>query len=87
MMDNRPRSRHARELKIRWKQQVYDDMFPIVEAGYRARAGADRRLAHRDDMIKGGRADVRFAVDASGELYLYSKSDGMIRKVVAATGF
>jgi len=77
----------ARELKVRWKQRIYDDLFPVVEAGYQARAGADRRLARRDDMIKGGRADVRFAMDASGELYLYSKSDGMIRRVVGATGF
>jgi hypothetical protein len=77
----------ARELKVRWKQQTYDDLFPVVEAGYKARVGADRRLARRDDMIKGGRADVRFAMDASGELYLYSKSDGMIRRVIGATGF
>ena len=27
------------------------------------------------------------AIDASGELYLYSKGDGVIRKVVGATGF
>ena len=75
------------EVKVRWKQHVYDDMFPIVEAGYAARAGGNRQMPRRNDMIKGGRADVRLSIDASGELYLYSKSDGMIRKVVAATGF
>ena len=32
------------------------------------------------------RADVRFSIDASGELCLYSKGDGMIRQGVAATG-
>ena len=37
--------------------------------------------------IFGGRADVRFSIDDAGELYLYSKGDGMIRKVVGATGF
>ncbi len=31
----------------------------------------------------GGRADVRFAVDGDGELYLMSKGDGMIRKLTA----
>ncbi len=31
----------------------------------------------------GGRADVRLAMDGDGELYLMSKSDGMIRKLVA----
>ena len=31
----------------------------------------------------GGRADVRLARDGDGELYLISKSDGMIRKITA----
>jgi hypothetical protein len=30
---------------------------------------------------------VRFSVDAGGELFLYSKSDGVIRAVVEAIGF
>lgn len=33
----------------------------------------------------GGRADVRFAVGGDGEIYILSKSDGMIRKMTAAT--
>ena len=33
----------------------------------------------------GGRADVRLSVDGDGELYLMSKSDGMIRKLAAIT--
>ena len=35
--------------------------------------------------VSGERADVRLALDAAGELYVYSKSDGMIRRVIAAT--
>ena len=31
----------------------------------------------------GGRADVRLAMDGDGELYVLSKSDGMIRKMVS----
>ena len=31
-----------------------------------------------------GRVDLRFAVDNDGELYILTKSDGMIRKVVGA---
>jgi hypothetical protein len=62
-------------------------MFPVVEVGYRARGGKLPRLPGREDLVKGGRADVRFAIDAAGELYLYSKGDGMIRKVVGASGF
>ena len=84
------------EVKIRWNdphdapdagQQVYESMFPVVEAAYHARGGTSPRLAGRPELVKGGRSDVRFAIDASGELYLYSKGDGVIRKVVGATGF
>ena len=32
----------------------------------------------------GGRADVRLAMDGAGELYLMSKSDGMVRQMIAA---
>jgi hypothetical protein len=31
-----------------------------------------------------GRADAHVAVDAAGELYIFSKTDGMIRAVVGA---
>jgi hypothetical protein len=31
----------------------------------------------------GGRADIRLAMGGDGELYVLSKSDGMIRKLVA----
>jgi hypothetical protein len=73
-------------VQLRWHGQVYDAMFPIVEAAYKARGGKSARLPGRPDLVKGGRADVRFSIDAEGELYLYSKGDGVIRKVVAATG-
>jgi hypothetical protein len=32
----------------------------------------------------GGRADIRLALDAKGEIYILSKSDGMIRQLLAA---
>ena len=82
------------EVKLLWNdphdspdagRTVYDSMFPIVEAAYRARGGRPRPA--RADLVKGGRADVRFSIDANGELYLYSKSDGVIRAVVEAIGF
>ncbi|HMF94052.1 MAG TPA: PQQ-dependent sugar dehydrogenase [Vicinamibacterales bacterium] len=84
------------EVKVRWNDpsdspdagmKTYDSMFPIVEAAYHARGGKMPRLATRTDLVFGGRADVRFSMDASGELYLYSKSDGMFRRVVAGAGF
>jgi len=75
------------EVKVRWKSKAYDSMFPIVESAYHERGGKSPRLPGRSDLIFGGRADVRFSIDDAGELYLYSKGDGMIRKVVGAAGF
>ena len=75
-----------REVRVRWNGKVYDSMFPVVESAYRARGGASPKLPGRDDLIKRGRADVRFSIDAAGELYLYSKGDGTIRKVVGISG-
>jgi hypothetical protein len=68
-------------------KKMYDSMFPIVEAAYHARGGKHPKLPGRSELVMGGRADVRFSIDASGELFLYSKSDGVIRAVVEAIGF
>lgn len=95
--DGKPETLAAiREVTLLWDnphdspdagKKVYDSMFPIAEAGYHARGGTSPRLPGRADLIKGGRADVRLSIDADGELYLYSKSDGVIRKIVGARGF
>jgi glucose/arabinose dehydrogenase len=71
------------ELKIRWDGAVYPTMFPIVEKAYHARGGKDPNLPGTSTVSGDGRADIRFAVDAAGELYILSKSDGMIRSVEA----
>ena len=63
-------------------KQVYDTMFPINEMTYHARGGKEEHLASRQKVANQGRADARLAVDGNGELYIYSKSDGMIRQVV-----
>lgn len=84
------------EVKVSWVdpndstgsgRRTYDSMFTVAELGYRARGGKLPRLAGRADLVKGGRADARFSIDANGELYIYTKSDGVIRAVVGATGF
>ena len=73
------------DVRVRWNGTVYDSMFQVVETAYHSRGGKSPKLPGRDDLIMKGRADVRFSIDASGELYLYSKGDGMIRKVVGAS--
>lgn len=66
-------------------RQVYDTTFPINESTYHHRGGKEEHLASRQRVANQGRADARFAIDHDGELYIYSKSDGMIRQVVAGT--
>lgn len=64
----------------------YDRMYEIVVDEYRARGGRDTDLpgaAIVSDLTGGGRADIRLAVDQAGELYVLSKSDGMIRALSA----
>ena len=58
--------------------ESYSRFFEIVEAGYDHRDGIDPDLPGTAP-ISGGRADIRLAVDENGEMYVTSKSDGMIR--------
>jgi hypothetical protein len=61
--------------------RTYPTLFPIVQTAYRFRGGLDPDLPGRARVSGGGRADAQLAVDADGELYIFSKSDGMIRAV------
>ena len=56
----------------------------ITEETYRERGGKGEALPGMAMVAGRGRVDVRFAVDNDGELYILTKSDGMIRKVVGA---
>jgi len=81
--DGKPQTlAQTHEVKILWNGKVYDTMFPIAQAAYQARGGKDPDLPGRGTVSGDGRADARFAIDNGGELYLYSKTDGMIRSVV-----
>jgi hypothetical protein len=55
----------------------------IAQAAYHARGGKDPDLPGRGTVSGSRRADARFALDAAGELFVYSKTDGMIRQVVS----
>ena len=69
------------EAKLLWERKPYDTMFPIVDAAYHARGGQSEKLPGRALVSGEGRADAQFAADAAGELYILTKSDGMIRVV------
>jgi len=72
------------QLKVRWNDGVFDSMFPIAQSAYHARGGKDPDLPGTATVSGQGRADARFAIDDAGELYLYSKTDGVIREVIGA---
>ena len=72
-------------LKIRWTKpggasEVYGSMAPITESAYHARGGKASALAgDRESRRRNGRSDIHLWMDSDGELYILSKSDGMIR--------
>ncbi|MGD1068849.1 MAG: PQQ-dependent sugar dehydrogenase [Bryobacteraceae bacterium] len=77
-------------VNIRWSapgggSEVYASMYPITELIYHARGGASPTLPGFARVPDGGRSDIHFWADSTGELYIMSKSDGMIRKIVGAT--
>ena len=71
------------EVKIAWNKEVYrhdgaDQRDRLSRAGRQGGASARR------GRVPGGRSDIRFAMDADRELYIMTKSDGVIRAVVGA---
>ena len=58
------------------------DLRRIVEATFRARGGRGNTLPGAAAVSGRGRVDVRLAEDSAGELYVLTKSDGMIRQVM-----
>ncbi len=63
-------------------RQLYPTLAPIVSAAYHSRGGRDPDLPGSGAVAGSGRVDLRFAEDRTGELYLLSKSDGVVRSVV-----
>ena len=59
----------------------YDRLYQVVLSGYDFRGGTGDGLPGSAPISGEGRADIRLAVDAAGELYVTSKSDGMIRSL------
>ncbi len=63
---------------------VKGPLFKIVEQAYHERGGLDDHLPGSAAVSGGsdGRADIRIQIGNDGELYILSKSDGMIRQIV-----
>jgi len=72
------------DVKIAANGEVFPRMAPIIEVAYHARGGKAPHLPGAE-RVPGGRSDIRLAMDRDGELYIMSKSDGVVRAVVGAT--
>ncbi len=64
--------------------EVDTDLRRLTEGMYRERGGKGQALPGMAMISGRGRVDLRFAMDDAGELYILTKSDGMIRRVVGA---
>jgi len=76
---------HRIRVRAAGTDDTADSTWPIVEEAYHARGGLDPDLPGGATVSGSGRVDLRLAEDADGELYLLSKSDGMIRRITAAS--
>jgi hypothetical protein len=63
--------------------RIYDTMFQIAEAAYHVRGGKGEHLPGVALVSGDGRADAHVAIDAAGELYFFTKTDGTLRVVTA----
>jgi len=82
------------DIKLRWDDphdtpdggsRLYDTMFAIAEAAYHFRGGQSEHLPGMALVSGKGRADAHVAVDGAGELYIFTKTDGVLRVVTAVT--
>ena len=81
--DNPATMAQMHEVKLHWNDQVHDTFTSIAQVAYQSRGGKDPDLPGRGTVSGSRRADARFALDAAGELFVYSKTDGMIRQLSA----
>jgi glucose/arabinose dehydrogenase/mono/diheme cytochrome c family protein len=65
-------------------QEIDADLRRLTDETFRKRGGKGDAIPGMGAQAGRGRVDLRFAVDNDGELYILTKSDGMIRKVVGA---
>ena len=62
--------------------EVNTDLRRIVQETFQARGGRGNVMPGGAAISGKGRVDVRFAEDSEGELYVLTKTDGMIRQVI-----
>jgi hypothetical protein len=83
LWDNPNRAGGQQSYTTDFSDGVRGPLFQIIEEAYEDRGGQDPNLPGSADVTGGnGRADYRIQIAEDGELYIVSKSDGMIRALV-----
>ena len=67
------------------KTETYPNLAPIVTAAYHARGGVAPYMPGYGTPVGKGRADIRLVMDNAQNIYIISKSDGMLRMVTGVT--
>ncbi len=62
-------------------KKVFPNMAPIISTAYHARGGVAEYMPGYGTPVGKGRADIRLVMDNSQNMFIISKSDGMIRSV------
>ncbi len=68
------------------KSATYPNMATIVSTAYKARGGTATYMPGYGTPVGKGRADIRLLLDNEQNIYIMSKSDGMLRVVTGAHG-
>ncbi len=66
------------------KSETVPNMAPVVSAAYHARGGTAAFMPGYGTPVGKGRADIRLLLDNEQNIYILSKSDGMLRIVTGA---
>ena len=66
------------------KTETYANMAPVVSAKYHERGGVATYMPGYGTPVGKGRADIRLVMDNAQNIYIISKSDGMLRVVTGA---
>ena len=63
------------------KYSLASDLKMLTEQTYKKRGGTQLPLPGQGVVSGKGRIDLRFGQDSSGEIFIMTKSDGMIRQI------
>ena len=82
--EHRLKLRRHRKRAFGFFREIAWNLRELAEEAYQARGGEGETLPGGGAVSGYRRVDMRFAEDGDGAVYVLSKSDGMIRRIVGA---